>query len=65
MSTSGQNLDRQTRALTQAGCLRVFAVQRFFGKMSDLYGGTLRLQVRAVFADARTGMVLTSEHGSY
>ena len=33
--------------------------------MFDVYGGTLRLQVRAVFADAQTGMVLTSEHGSY
>jgi hypothetical protein len=25
VSTSGQNLDRQTRALTEAGCIRVFA----------------------------------------
>jgi hypothetical protein len=25
VSTSGQNLDRQTRALTEAGCIRVLA----------------------------------------
>ena len=25
MSTSGQNLDRQTRALTEADCIRIFA----------------------------------------
>jgi DNA invertase Pin-like site-specific DNA recombinase len=25
VSTSGQNLNRQTRALTEAGCIRVFA----------------------------------------
>ena len=25
MSTSGQNLDRQARALTEAGCIRIFA----------------------------------------
>jgi hypothetical protein len=25
VSTSGQNLDRQARALTEAGCIRIFA----------------------------------------
>jgi hypothetical protein len=28
VSTSGQNLDRQTRALTEAGCIRVFAYKQ-------------------------------------
>ena len=27
VSTSGQNLDRQTRALTEAGCIRVFTAK--------------------------------------
>ncbi len=34
MSTAGQFLDRQTRALTDAGCLRVFADKRS-GKNAD------------------------------
>ena len=34
MSTSGQNLDRQTRALTEAGCIRVFADKQS-GKTAD------------------------------
>jgi hypothetical protein len=34
VSTSGQNLDRQTRALTEAGCIRVFADQ-LSGKTAD------------------------------
>ena len=34
MSTSGQILDRQTRALTEAGCIRVFA-DKLSGKTAD------------------------------
>ena len=34
MSTSGQNLDRQIRALTEVGCLRVFA-DKLSGKTAD------------------------------
>ena len=34
VSTSGQNLDRQTRALTEAGCLRIFA-DKLSGKTAD------------------------------
>ena len=34
VSTSGQILDRQTRALTEAGCLRVFA-DKLSGKTAD------------------------------
>ena len=34
VSTSGQNLDRQTRALAEAGCLRVFA-DKLSGKTAD------------------------------
>ena len=34
VSTSGQNLDRQTRALTKAGCIRVFA-DKLSGKTAD------------------------------
>ena len=34
VSTSGQNLDRQTRALTEAGCIRVFA-DKLSGKTAD------------------------------
>jgi uncharacterized protein len=40
-------------------------VGRFFGKMFEVYDGTLKLDVRSVMADEHTGMVLTSEHGSY
>jgi DNA invertase Pin-like site-specific DNA recombinase len=34
VSTSGQNLDRQTRALTEAGCIRIFADKQS-GKTAD------------------------------
>jgi DNA invertase Pin-like site-specific DNA recombinase len=34
VSTSGQNLDRQTRALAEAGCIRVFA-DKLSGKTAD------------------------------
>ena len=34
VSTSGQILDRQTRALTEAGCIRVFA-DKLSGKTAD------------------------------
>jgi ketosteroid isomerase-like protein len=41
------------------------AVGEFFAAMMQLYGGTLRLDVRAVFADAQHGLVLTAEHGTH
>jgi ketosteroid isomerase-like protein len=41
------------------------AVGGFFGKMLEVYGGTLELNVRAVLADAHYGIVLTGERGSY
>ena len=34
VSTSGQNLDRQTRALAEAGCIRIFA-DKLSGKTAD------------------------------
>lgn len=34
VSTSGQNLDRQTHALTEVGCLRIFA-DKLSGKTAD------------------------------
>ena len=34
VSTSGQNLDRQARALTEAGCIRIFA-DKLSGKTAD------------------------------
>ncbi len=37
VSTSGQNLDRQTRALTEVGCIRVFADKQS-GKTADRPG---------------------------
>jgi hypothetical protein len=37
----------------------------FFGKMMDLYGGTLRLEVVDVFANDRNGVVLTREQGEH
>jgi DNA invertase Pin-like site-specific DNA recombinase len=30
VSTSGQNLDRQARALIEAGCIRIFADKQIF-----------------------------------
>jgi len=36
----------------------------FFAKMMELYGGSLRVEVRDVLANDDHGVVLTTEHGS-
>jgi hypothetical protein len=37
---------------------------RLFGKMMDVYGGTLRLEVVDIFANDNRGVVLTRETGT-
>lgn len=47
-----------------AGTYRKDEVPQFFGKMTDVYGGTLRVEIVSMIADEGHGIVLTRESGT-
>ena len=47
-----------------AGTYRKDEVPRFFGKMMDVYQGTLRVEILGMIADDAHGVVLTRESGT-
>ncbi|MBV9380918.1 MAG: nuclear transport factor 2 family protein [Streptosporangiaceae bacterium] len=47
-----------------AGSYRKDEVPRFFGKMMDVYRGTLRVEITGMLADDDHGIILTRESGT-
>ena len=47
-----------------AGSYRKDEVPQFFGKMMDVYHGTLRVEIAGIIADDDHGIVLTRESGT-
>jgi ketosteroid isomerase-like protein len=47
-----------------AGTYRKDGVPQFFGKMMDVYHGTLRVEITSMIADDDHGIVLTRESGT-
>jgi ketosteroid isomerase-like protein len=47
-----------------AGSYRKDQVPQFFGKMMDVYAGTLRVEIASTIADDDHGIVLTRESGT-